>query len=133
MNINQLKMIAGNDEILNQTIAFITNKGLMQELETHLNETITVGISSLNDNAIFYQAIKEYKLPPYMKPIFQQFVVACCKQKLPLQNYRGRNFYDGPATYTDNLNQTIQNLTPIPVISDNLGKGWVVYPGPNDK
>ncbi len=56
-----------------------------------------------------------------------QFVEDMRKAGLKPYNYRGRNFYEGPAVNVDDLQEGL-SATKVSCQWDHMGKGWVVYP-----
>lgn len=51
---------------------------------------------------------------------------------LEISHYRGRNFWEGPAVYVDDIQDCLSN-TKVKCQWDNLGKGYIVYPKASDK
>ena len=58
---------------------------------------------------------------------YKTFREECEAAGLEVQDYRGRNFYDGPAVSCGDR-QTVIRATTVDCQWDNLGKGWIVYP-----
>lgn len=66
----------------------------------------------------------------YTKADHARFVLDMESRGRIVEHYRGRNFYEGPATTADdNLElQDIIRATAVMLQWDNLGRGWIVYP-----
>lgn len=60
----------------------------------------------------------------------EQFREDMLSAGIPVEEYKGRNFYEGPAVYTtDELDlQDIIRATTVKVMTDNMGRDLVVYP-----
>lgn len=58
---------------------------------------------------------------------YKKFREECEEAGLEVEEYRGRNFYDGPAVRCDNIQEVIR-ATSVECQWDNMGKGWIVYP-----
>lgn len=54
----------------------------------------------------------------------------CLDAGLAVEDYRGRSFYDGSAVYCDSRAEflTVIRATSVPLLWDELGRGWIVYP-----
>lgn len=64
---------------------------------------------------------------PYPQERYNQFTTDCCDAGLEVSDYKGRNFYDGPAVSCKDI-QTVIRATEVDCQWDNLGLGWIVYP-----
>jgi len=58
---------------------------------------------------------------------YEQFKRECAAAGLEVTDYRGRNFYDGPAVRCDNIQEVLRHVT-VECQYDNMGLGWIVYP-----
>ena len=67
-----------------------------------------------------------------MNKIYEQFRKDMEKAGYEVNEYRGRNFYDGPAVSTsrrDDISlQDIMSATKVKIQYDNLGLDYIVYP-----
>lgn len=58
------------------------------------------------------------------------FTTDCENEGYKVREYRGRNFYVGPAVEVDTWDDVFKvgRCTKLEIQSDNLGKGYIVYP-----
>lgn len=60
-------------------------------------------------------------------PTHRQFAIQCSREGFKVREYRGRNFYEGPAVVTDDIQKVIR-ITTMDCLWDGMGKEYVVYP-----
>lgn len=63
----------------------------------------------------------------YQKQHYQQFAEDMRNAGLEVKDYRGRNFYFGPAVFCGDIQYAIR-MTKVKVQWDNMGFDFVVYP-----
>ena len=63
----------------------------------------------------------------YQKQHYQQFAEDMSNAGLEVRDYRGRNFYSGPAVFCEDIQDVIR-MTQVKVQWDSMGFDFVVYP-----
>jgi hypothetical protein len=66
-------------------------------------------------------------MPEYSKLEYRKFAEDMNAAGLEVLDYRGRNFYSGPAVAVDDIQDSLSKTT-VKCQWDQLGQGFIVYP-----
>lgn len=73
------------------------------------------------------EAQKEHNLPEYVNEVYKRFAADCFAEGFELQHYNGRRHFSGPGVVVSDIQEVIR-CTEIPVVWDNMGRDYIVYP-----